>query len=456
MGSTTHFQSIVPISDSTIIKWLWLFGDGGTASNINPTHKYINPGSYKVFLIVTRKNNSSDTAIQNIIINNPKALFSYDTTTSGEPTFFMNNSTIFTGGSYITTFKWNFGDNSTSSIQNPVHYYKSDGTYNVKLTVIDDVGCTDSIIRIVVVKPAVNINYYKLHGMVFAGNKPAYNAGYVLAFRLENNFFVRIDSCPISPNYGDYAFLKLKEGQYLIKVCETSPLFNDYLPTYYGNKLFWQDATLINLNKDIQNAQIDLKKANISIGTFAISGKVFTQQNNIPLSAISILLIDKNTNNVITNTYTNALGEYRINNIMIGSYYVIADCPSQCNNPIPIEINGNLNVISNTNINMSNCKIGINQQKYITQNTISILQNPVQDNILKIKLSTSSVDNQLTLSIYDITGKNIKTNTYTIPSNENFEYIINIPTEELHSGIYFLSAFFNKSATYSKFKFIKL
>ena len=47
-------------------------------------------------------------------------------------------------GRTIQTYSWNFGEPSSgsnsSSLQNPAHTYNAAGTYNVTLTVIDDVG----------------------------------------------------------------------------------------------------------------------------------------------------------------------------------------------------------------------------------------------------------------------------------------------------------------------------
>ena len=44
----------------------------------------------------------------------------------------------------ITAYLWDFGDGSTSSEQNPLHTYASDGTYTVTLTVGIADGRTDS------------------------------------------------------------------------------------------------------------------------------------------------------------------------------------------------------------------------------------------------------------------------------------------------------------------------
>jgi PKD repeat protein len=42
----------------------------------------------------------------------------------------------------IVSWSWNFGDDNTSSVQNPTHTYAADGTYEVTLTVTSDTGLT--------------------------------------------------------------------------------------------------------------------------------------------------------------------------------------------------------------------------------------------------------------------------------------------------------------------------
>ena len=63
-------------------------------------------------------------------------------TISGLTVNFTNSSTD-TGGT-ISSYAWDFGDSSTSTSQNPSHTYAAGGTYNVKLTVTDNLGATSS------------------------------------------------------------------------------------------------------------------------------------------------------------------------------------------------------------------------------------------------------------------------------------------------------------------------
>jgi len=51
------------------------------------------------------------------------------------------------GGFSPYTYAWDFGDGTTSTDANPVHSYKTDGTYTVSLKVTDDRGNTDAYER---------------------------------------------------------------------------------------------------------------------------------------------------------------------------------------------------------------------------------------------------------------------------------------------------------------------
>lgn len=63
-------------------------------------------------------------------------------TSSGTAVLFTNNS------SFGDTYLWEFGDDSTSTEENPVHVYAEDGSYDVTLTVTNECGET-TITRIV-------------------------------------------------------------------------------------------------------------------------------------------------------------------------------------------------------------------------------------------------------------------------------------------------------------------
>ena len=92
-------------------------------------------------------------------INNTKAYANFVADTAvcvGHPVHFSDSSK-----NNIISWKWDFNDGNTSSVQNPDHIYSNPGTYSVKLIVSNNEGCTDSISRLVkICSNSVSIHQY--------------------------------------------------------------------------------------------------------------------------------------------------------------------------------------------------------------------------------------------------------------------------------------------------------
>ena len=145
-------------SGNTVNAYFWSFGDGGTSAASDPTHVYSLPGTYTVKLKAVTLTGCVDSTTRTITINPaPVAGFTANTTCLNDNMVFTNTSTVFTGN--ITNYFWNFGDNTTSVLANPVHKYTTAGTYNVTLTVTSDSGCTNTILKPVVVAPMPVANF---------------------------------------------------------------------------------------------------------------------------------------------------------------------------------------------------------------------------------------------------------------------------------------------------------
>ncbi len=129
-GNTVNFTSA---STGTISSYSWSFGDGGTATTANPTHAYATPGQYDVSLTVNGTGGTDTETKTNYITVPavPTADFSASPT-SGTVPLYVNFTSLSTGG---TSWLWNFGDGSTSTVQHPAHNYTVAGDYAVSLTV---------------------------------------------------------------------------------------------------------------------------------------------------------------------------------------------------------------------------------------------------------------------------------------------------------------------------------
>ena len=79
----------------------------------------------------------------------PVASFNYSA--AGLTVDFTDTSTDPDG--FIVSWEWNFGDGTSSTLQNPTHTFDTANTYIVSLTVTDDDGDNGSTIRIIAVQP---------------------------------------------------------------------------------------------------------------------------------------------------------------------------------------------------------------------------------------------------------------------------------------------------------------
>jgi len=93
-------------------------------------------------VIVTDNNGCQDTSAVMVTVNSqPAASFGYSA--SNLTIFFSDSSTN------AISWLWDFGDGNTSTSQNPIYTYFTEGTYNVCLSVTAASGCKDSTCKLV-------------------------------------------------------------------------------------------------------------------------------------------------------------------------------------------------------------------------------------------------------------------------------------------------------------------
>ncbi|MCT4580750.1 MAG: PKD domain-containing protein [Flavobacteriales bacterium] len=138
--------SIVTAPDN-IVSWSWdVDGDNiedYTTQNVD--HLYTLAGDYDVTLTVETNNGCTNSLTQLISkFPVPQAGFSASTTcVNGDPTQFVNTSSIASGS--IILNGWDFGDGNTSTQTTPTNNYTIAASYPVTLGVLSDNGCVDSV-----------------------------------------------------------------------------------------------------------------------------------------------------------------------------------------------------------------------------------------------------------------------------------------------------------------------
>lgn len=123
-------------STGSITSWSWTFGDGGSSTEQNPSHTYLDAGVYTVSLTVEGPG-GPDTETKTDYIEAttpapPVANFMGDPI-GGYAPLTVNFTDLST--ETITGWSWDFDDGGSSTQQDPTHEYQSAGSYTVSLTV---------------------------------------------------------------------------------------------------------------------------------------------------------------------------------------------------------------------------------------------------------------------------------------------------------------------------------
>ncbi len=121
--------------------WKWKFGDGNTSTVQNPVYTFSGAGTYNVTLVATNGDGSSDESSMNIKVNRvptpPIASFTANPTVGTAP---LTAKFTDTSTNRPTSWKWNFGDGQTSTVQDPEHAFGVEGTYRVTLIATNSDG----------------------------------------------------------------------------------------------------------------------------------------------------------------------------------------------------------------------------------------------------------------------------------------------------------------------------
>ncbi|MES2427707.1 MAG: PKD domain-containing protein [Bacteroidota bacterium] len=163
-GDATVFndQSLAP--NSTIVSWLWDFGDGQTSNQQNPSHIYANAGDYTIKLTVTNKENCVPAVTsKNIhIIPQVNMAFNYSTPDCVTRAVTFNDLSTSAEGSIISRV-WDYGDSTateTKADNTPFqHTFATTGSYQVKLVIKTDRGCSATLIKTVVISPLPVVDF---------------------------------------------------------------------------------------------------------------------------------------------------------------------------------------------------------------------------------------------------------------------------------------------------------
>lgn len=146
-SSTTCASDTVKFSNQTTTVpgsvFLWQFGDGAVSNLFNPVHVYTSASVFPIRLVVTSPGGCRDsiTVPYSVAFPPPETALFTQTVIANAVVSFTN----LTANSKKVL--WDFGDNKTSSVRNPVHTFPEKGNYTVCLTSSDSLNCISEVCK---------------------------------------------------------------------------------------------------------------------------------------------------------------------------------------------------------------------------------------------------------------------------------------------------------------------
>lgn len=437
-------QSVSPHPNATIYRWS--FGDGITSAQHSPQHFYQAPGTYNVCLYMyDQQSNCRDTICKQVIVGIStvppcEAAFSY--TVNGNQVQFTSTSTPMHN---TTSHYWSFGDGTTSTVTSPLHIFPAPGTYTVCLTIVNTLnGCTDDVCHTIVIGPTVQ-QQFCISGRICKGigSNPAFPAiVYLIYYDSTQGSLTAVRTTTTSPN-GEYGFCNIPHGRYLVKAALTpnAPDYHHYLPTYYGNSLFWNYAIQIILNQNRQGVDICLIAGNNPGGPGFVGGYVQYGANKTgslvgeAVVGVQVMLLDSD-DNPVQYIFSDDEGRFIFHNVAYGTYKVYAEILNKTTIPYYVTIGPEQTEKDNIILLVESTQVISGTEKLSDEviNMLRVYPNPAGTAVyVAIELAYPTT---VHLSCSDITGKVLAEEVLEKTSGITHIYRIDMSTQE--AGVYFV------------------
>jgi PKD repeat protein len=345
--------------------------------------------------------------------------------------------------SNIISRKWNFGDGTTSNEKNVEHLYSATGFYKITLSVkalVNNEVQTSSFSRMIYISDR---SYYNFGGHAFCQYFPI-DVGVAYLYMLDSSrSFIPIDTAYLD-TLGYYYFYQVPAAEYLVKAQPTknSSSYGKMLPTYYGDKISWENASIIHLTETGWEYDIHLKSVEGSLqsGNGFIHGNIsffngLKEGGELPVEGVTVYLLNGNFVSLIYH-YSDGNGDFNFSNIAFGDYSLKPEITGVHCDEVSIEVSGTQPVVDSIKILIQDgeASLSVPEQKHFSQDFFnSIYPSPALSQI-KLAIQSSS-GNDMEWKIFDMSGRFIKNGFYSLQPGNN---IININIPDLDSGLYLM------------------
>jgi len=352
-----------------------------------------------------------------------------------------------TKGKDIIEWDWDFGDGGTSNIQNPSHVFNAHGLYKITLNVT---AVINNVLKTSVITKQLYISdreYFHMGGHVFSEYFPI-DVGYAYLYMVDSHErYISIDTVAFD-TLGYYFFYQIPSGKYVVKAepMNQSQYYGTLLPTYYGDKLFWEDCVTIDLTNTCWEYNINLGHADgFYDGEGSIEGNVVydnlpTTFKNYSAVGVNIYLFDE-SDNLLTCRYSDDFGDFDFDQIELSSYKLYPEITGVEAEKVDIELTIDKPVVDDIEI-----IIFANSVSYVIPieeiNLSDIVglpyPNPTSET-LKIPLNLPNI-NTASYEIYNMYGQLIRTSKVNVTNNDN---VFEVSIVGVKNGSYILRSIIN-------------
>lgn len=395
-SQSPYSLQFVDLSYGNIADWYWDFGDGTSSVVQNPMHTFPDAGMYYVCLTITGPISQS-VWCEEVYVEAGSGCYNYFTYQT------VGNTVQFSGfhsSDAPASYTWDFGDGMSGEGQQATHDYAGPGMYYVSLQSWDDNMCEAVSSQMVVVGDT--IAYNQIYGQVFAGNFPI-TEGNVMIFSLDTtgNYQPYTDITTIDST-GVYVFSYVPNGEFVIFALGMN--YNEYLPTYYGDVINWEEATTVVLGDP--NNPYDIHLVETAAPMMSGMGDIIGQVNQGRVSASFIedinMLIYNEDSESIGYTTVNESGDFDFSDLAMGIYYLYPELPGVQAQMMRVELT---DMLPQAEVNMTFANgsiLGIDDKVTLVE-AGNIYPNPVRD-LLHVQLNVLK-STQVSISVIGLDGR---------------------------------------------------
>lgn len=251
---------------------------------------------------------------------------------------------------------------------------------------------------------------------------------------------------------GHFQFASVVGGNWLVQAFPDTTTFPDFMPTYYTNAAYWQNAGVLSVSHDTSvSITCNYAPANISLSDSGnMNGTVYeniqgpAKSGETPAEDISVILIDSQDSTIQRHGKTDHLGQFHFKNLQNGNYKIRIDIPGDVQlSTYDIAVNNsthsNLDFVYDTTKIITFQSSGIQKNIRAEYLKSDIYPNPAHDNI-SIYIDDKFNREKIRVDILNIMGKE----EISVSVN-NHPGVINLDIKNLSPGIYFVNLYQNST-----------